>query len=96
MGTDLQLEARVNADDTEGQILVGNVHETGLFDHLLEVILTWKTSYALDQILIRMPLACEQLAHRRYHLEGVLIVDPLHCLVLQMAELQAHEAATRL
>lgn len=92
----LQLEARMDANNAESQILVGNMHKASLLDHALEVILARKASYALDEILIRMPLSRQQLAHGWYHLEGVLIVKPLHRIVLQVAELQAHEASARL
>lgn len=92
----LQLEARMDADNAEGQILIGNMYKASLLDHALEVILAWKASYALNEILIRMPLTRQQLPHGWYHLEGVLIVKPLHRIVLQVAELQAHEASARL
>lgn len=52
----LELETRMDADNAESQILVGNMHKASLLDHAFEVILTRKASYALDEILIRMPL----------------------------------------
>lgn len=70
--------------------------EASPLDHALELILARKAPYALHEVLIGMPLPSQQLAHGRYHLEGVLVVEPLHCLIGQVAELQAHESPARL
>jgi len=86
----------MNADDAEGEVLVGHLIESRLLDHPLELLLLGEPADALHQVLVRLPLASQQLAHRRDHLEGVLVVQPLHRLVGQVAELQAHEASARL
>lgn len=59
------------------QVLVLDGRKAGRFDHALEVLLRRKLADAFDQILVRLPLAGQQLSHRRDHCERVLVVEPL-------------------
>lgn len=63
---------------THRQIFVRNTTESGRLDHALKVVLLGELSDALHQILVRLPLARQYLAHWRDHGEGILVVDPIN------------------
>ena len=54
-----------------------------------------KDAYAFDKILVGLPVAGNQIAHDRYNLERVEVVQALEGIALRMAELETHEDAAR-
>lgn len=71
----LQLEPRVDGTHAKGEVPVGGAPEPCVLDHGLKLFLTRELSNALHQVLIRLPLPSQDLAHRRDDFERILVVD---------------------
>ena len=94
-----RLHALVDGRHTARQILVPLTadHEPGVDDHVAELFLGREPLDALDQVLVAVPIARDQLADQRDRAEGPLLVDGVEERVLVgLAELEAGEHAAGL
>lgn len=58
----------------ESQVLESGATESGVLNHFPEIFLLREFSDTLHQVLIRLPLAGQDLSHGWYDLERVLVV----------------------
>ena len=71
----------MNGGHAEGEVLVRHEPEPGRPDHVFEDFLLRKLPDALDEILVRVPIAGQHLAHRRNNLKESIILDPKLCFI---------------
>ena len=89
----LEFESRVNGYHAKRQILIAAHLKACCLHACDQLVLTWKLANRLDQVLIRGAVLGYQLTHGRDDVEGVGVVELANQRILDMAELQTHEAA---
>lgn len=87
-------EARVNCRDTKAQVGVADVAESRSTNHLRKLVLRGELANALHQVLVRVAVAGDHLAHSGNHAERVAVVDLAQQRIRHLAELQAQKPPT--
>lgn len=81
-------------DDSTRIVLVCDVAEARLFNHACVLCLFGELANTFDEVLIAGTIVCEQLTQERDCTEAVIVVDLFEARDDNIAELEAHEAAT--
>lgn len=93
-----RLHALVDGRDASRQVLVAVApdHEAGVDDHVPELLLRGEPLDALDQVLVAVAVAGDELPDQGDAREAPALVDGVEQRVAHLAELEAREHAARL
>ena len=84
----------MHGDDTSSHVGVGDAFEAGILDQHSELGLLGEHFDRLDQVLIRVTIVSNSLAHSWNHVERVPIVKLFEAGYDDIAELKTHEATS--
>ena len=82
--------------DSQVQFLVLHLNEAHLLHNLNKLLLLIEFPYALNEVLITIPIPCDSLPHFRYNIKRICVVRSRHCRIFRVGELHYQEAAAGL
>lgn len=88
----LKLESRVDGHHTKSEILIAAHLEASGLHSADQLVLTRELANGFDQVLVGGAILGHQLTHGRDDIEGVKIVELTNERVVDVTELEAHEA----
>jgi hypothetical protein len=85
------------AGDSAGQVFIPFAwhHESGFFNHLLELLLSRELLDALHKVLIAVPVSSNQLPDQGYCAETPSLIDCVKDATIDVAKLKACEYTAR-